>query len=161
MKLELLNKLHVKKEFSCGNELLDSYIKNQAKQDFLRDLSVCYVLCEDEGNKVIGYYTLSSNTISRDDLPDELSRKLPPSYIKLPALLLGRLAVDESYKGRGFGKFLLLEAFKEAVELSKRIGILTVIVDPIDKDAEKFYSSFGFVLIPSNGKMFIPIKTIE
>ncbi len=161
LKLELLSKLHVKKEFSCGKELLDGYIRNQAKQDDIRDLSVCYVLNEEESNRVIGYYTLSSNTINRSDLPDDLAKKLPPAYINLPTILLGRLAVDERDKGNGYGAFLLTNALNEAVELSDRLGILAVIVEPIDDEAISFYEAFGFTLIPSNRKMFITIKTIK
>lgn len=161
LKLELLNKLHVKKEFSCGKELLDSYIRNQAKQDDNRDLSVCYVLNEEDTKRVIGYYTLSSNTISRAELPEDLSKKLPASYSNLPTILLGKLAVDQRDKGNGYGAFLLTTALNEAVELAKRLGILAVVVEPIDEEAQKFYAVYGFTLIPSNGKMFITIKTIE
>jgi len=161
LKLELLNKLHIKKEFSCGKELLDGYIRNQAKQDDNRDLSVCYVLNEEESNRVIGYYTLSSNTINRSDLPDDLAKKLPPAYINLPTILLGRLAVDVRYKGNGYGAFLLTNALNEAVELSDRLGILAVVVEPIDDEAVSFYEAYGFTLIPSNRKMFITIKTIK
>lgn len=161
MKLQLLNKLHVKKEFSCGKPLLDGYIRNQAKQDDLRDLSVCYILSEEKTNRVMGYFTLSSNTVSRNVLPEELIRKLPPSYIDLPTILLGRLAVDERDKGKGYGEFLLLQALDKAVEISKSLGIIAVVVDPIDQDATNFYSSYDFTLIPSNGKMFITIETIK
>lgn len=161
LELELLSKLHEKKEFSCGKELLDGYIRNQAKQDNIRDLSVCYVLNEVETKRVIGYYTLSSNTINRSEFPEDLIKKLPPSYINLPTILLGRLAVDKRDKGNGYGEFLLTNALNKAVELSESLGVLAVIVDPIDKDAENFYSAYGFTLFPGNGKMFITIKTIK
>lgn len=161
LELELLSKLHEKKEFSCGKELLDGYIRNQAKQDWVRDLSVCYVLNEVETKRVVGYYTLSSNTIERSELPEELSKKLPFSYKNLPTILLGRLAVDQRDKGNRHGEFLLTNALNKAVELSESLGILAVVVDPIDDDAKNFYFAYGFKLLSGSGKMFITIKTIK
>lgn len=161
MKLELLSKLHIKNEFDCGKDLLNGYIREQANQDFKRDLAVCYVLSEDVSNRVVGYFTLSSSTIYRNEFPEDMIRNLPSSYANLPCILLGRLAVDERDKGKGYGKFLLVQALIQAVELSEKLGVLAVIVDPIDKAAESFYSAYGFILIPSNGKMFITTKTIK
>lgn len=161
LKIELLNKRHIKSDFSCGHASLDNYIQTQAKQDVNRDLSACYVLNDVNEKRVIGYYTLSSNSIKKDEFPESLKRKLPPSYGNIPTVLLGRLAVDTKYKKKGYGELLLLDAFKTCVDLSKSLGILAIIVDPIDENAIKFYESYGFILIPSNNKMFIPIKTIE
>lgn len=159
MELELLGKTHIKKDFNCGNEQLDGYLKNQARQDYSRDLSVCYVLSEEK--VIVGYYTLSSNTIDRGEFPEELIKKLPSTYINLPTVLLGRLAVDSKYQGKGYGKFLLINALNEALELSKRVGILAMVVEPIDNAAEKFYAEYGFILLPGTGKMFITIKTLR
>src|SRR4051794_29986736 len=98
-----LDSSHDKKSFACGKDLLDSYLHRQAKQDVKRKLSACFVLVEEEGKKVKGYYTLSSASIQRSMLPEEVIKKLPPSYTDLPATLLGRLAVDNHYKGQGLG----------------------------------------------------------
>ncbi|UPT69739.1 MAG: GNAT family N-acetyltransferase [Flavobacterium sp. JAD_PAG50586_2] len=155
-----LRKSHKKSNFNCGHELLNNYIQKQARQDVNRDLSACYVINDEEEN-IVGYYTLSGNSISRNDFPKELTVKLPPSYNQLPTVLLGRLAVDNKYKGNGLGKVLLINALKKCVEISKAMGLLAVIVDPIDESAAKFYANYGFVTIPSNGKMFVSIKTVE
>jgi len=160
LRIELLNKSHIKSEFNCGHSSLDHYIKTQAKQDVNRDLSACYVLNDVHDKRVIGYYTLSSNAVLKDDFPITLQKKLPPAYTNIPTALLGRLAIDNQFKKKGFGELLLLDALKRCVELSKKLGILAVIVDPIDENAIAFYESYGFILIPSNGKMFIPIKTV-
>lgn len=155
-----LNKNHVKKNFNCGKNLLDNYIKNQAGQDVKRDLSACFVAANPD-NIVMGYYTLSSNAIDRNSLPQELIVKLPPSYTDLPTILLGRLAVDSQFKGKGLGQFLLIDALNRCVELAKQLGILAVVVDPIDQEAINFYTAYGFILLHGSGKMFITIKTIE
>src|SRR5450755_3173217 len=97
---------HKKKDFDCGKLSLNNYLQFQAKQDMKRRLSVCFVLADDQ-NKVDGYYTLSNASIPREWVPEEIERKLPPAYADLPTTLLGRLAVDVTAKGKGFGKDLL------------------------------------------------------
>lgn len=161
LKITNLENNHDKKSFSCGHSMLDNYIQRQAKQDIKRDLSACFVLVDEECYLVVGYYTLSANSISREDFPINISKKLPKSYQDLPTILLGRLAIDEKFKGRGYGELILLDALNRCVEISKNLGTLAVVVDPIDSNAKMFYSKYGFILIPGTGKMFIPIKTIK
>ena len=158
--IQALKKQHVKNNFDCGNSLLNDYIKKQAKQDVNRDLSACFVLVDKE-NIVKGYYTLSANSIRREDFPDELKRKMPPSYADLPTTLLGRLAIDNSLKGKGFGEILLLDALNRSLKTAESLGILAMVVDPIDDKAQNFYSKYGFILLPTSGKMFLPMKTIK
>jgi GNAT superfamily N-acetyltransferase len=159
--IEKLNKDHKKSDFDCGNEQLNQYIRKQAKQDVNRDLSICYVLNEATERSVIGFYTLSGNSIDRNDFPAELISKMPPSYLSLPTILLGRLGIDKKYRGKGYGELLLIDALKNCISISETLGILAVVVDPIDTSAIKFYKKYGFILIPSNNKMFISIKTLQ
>jgi len=158
--IELLDSSHIKSGFDCGHEMLNAYISKQASQDVKRNLSVCYVLA-DEGKRVIGYYTLSGNSIKRHEFPEELIRKLPQSYADLPTVLLGRLAVSKDFKGQGFGEFILIDALNRCAALAEQVGTLAVLVEPIDKNAESFYARYGFVKLPGNGKMFITIKTVR
>jgi len=158
--IRLLDDSHDKTEFDCGNEMLNNYLRRQASQDVKRDLSVCYILA-DENDKAIGYYTLSSNSIGREEFPDEMVKKLPKSYADLPTILIGRLAIDKSKKGNGLGEYLLMEALNQCAELSERVGTLAVMVDPIDESAESFYKRYDFIKLPDSNKMFIPIKTIK
>ena len=159
--VETLDKSHLKSNFECGHPLLDNYIQKQAKQDVQRDLSACYVLVCNPDKTVMGYYTLSSNSIKRRDLPEDLAKKLPPSYDDLPTALLGRLAVSNACKGNGYGEYLLLNALNRCADISETLGTLAVIVDLIDEKAVSFYAAYGFVKLPGNGKMFITIKTIK
>jgi len=154
-----LNASHKKKDFNYGKPLLDNYLHIQAKQDVKRKLSACFVLEGDE-NIIKGYYTLSSASIKKDLLPEAIIKKLPPAYSDLPVTLLGRLAVDNSYKGQRLGELLLLDALKRCYDASVNIGSMAVIVDPLDGDAEKFYLKYGFISLPDSGKMFIPMTTV-
>lgn len=150
---------HIKKNFTCGNALLDNYLRTQARQDVSRDLSACFVLAG-EDQIVKGFYTLSASSVRREIIPDHLSKKLPSSYSALPTILLGRLACDVSVKGQGYGAILLIDALKRSLESAESIGALAVIVDPIDESATAFYSKYGFIIL-SGGKMFLPMKTIK
>lgn len=155
-----LSKSHKKSEFSCGNQLLDGYLHKQAGQDVKRKLSACFIL-SDESNIVKGYYTLSSSSIDRDELPEEIIKILPPSYESLPVTLLGRLAGNVNNRGEGIGEILLLDALKRSYDTTSAVASMAVVVDPIDQAAVNFYSKYGFIHLPSSGKMFIPMKTVS
>jgi ribosomal protein S18 acetylase RimI-like enzyme len=159
--IELLDKKHDRSDFECGHPLLDDYIKTQASQDVKRDISVCYVLTDDEKKTVAGYYTLSSHSVPLTELPEALVKKLPRSYKNIPTALLGRLAVSNDYKGKGLGEMLLLDALNRCADLSDSIGTLAVVVDPIDEKAVSFYEAYDFMNLPDSERMFITMKTIK
>ncbi len=156
-----LNSLHKKKDFNCGNALLDNYLHLQAKQDIKRSISSCFVFADEE--KIVkGYYTLSNAGIKREFIPEDIINKLPKSYTNLPATLLGRLAVAKSLSGRGIGELLLIDSLKRSFNVSvSDIASMAVIVDPIDERAIGFYCKNGFIILPDSGKMFLPMKTIS
>jgi GNAT superfamily N-acetyltransferase len=158
---ELLNTGHNRKNFTCGNEMLDNYFKYQAGQDVKRKLSACFVWPEKETGIIKGYYTLSNNSIPLDSVPDNIRRKLPGSYTSIPVTLLGRLAVNKIYQQKGIGKLLLIDALKRSCLAGKQTGSFAVVVDPVNRQAELFYKKYGFIKLPDSGKMFIPMKTVE
>lgn len=141
--------------------MLDNYIHKQAKQDVKRKLSACFVICDTNTGSIQGYYTLSNSSIPLETIPGNIREKLPMSYSSIPTTLLGRLAIDKTYQGRGFGKLILIDALKRCYTTSKVLGSFAVIVDPIDQDAINFYDKYGFVLLPDSGKMFLPMQTIH
>jgi GNAT superfamily N-acetyltransferase len=154
-----LSSSHNRKSFSCGKSPLDEYFHKQVSQDIKRKIAVCFVL-EADKREVKGYYTLSSEGIPRKDVPETVQNKMPRAYASLPVTLLGRLAVDQNWQGKGIGKALLIDALKRAHEASHEVGSIAVVVDPIDKEAEEFYASFDFIKLPTSGRMFLPMKTI-
>jgi predicted GNAT family N-acyltransferase len=163
MKLLTLNlsSSHNKKEFSCGRDILDNYLHRQASQDIKRKLSACFVLMDDKLNLIKGYYTLSNHIIPLNLIPDNFKKRLPESYSSIPAILLGRLAVDSRYQGLGIGEVLLIDALKRSFIISKNLGSFAVVVDPLDQEAENFYSKYGFIKLPDSGKMFLTMRTIN
>ncbi len=157
--IELLDKKHNRQNFDCGNNFLNSYIKTQATQDIKKKLAVYFVFTHN--SNVVGFYTLSNSSIPLNLLPTAFGKKLPKSYTSIPATLLGRLAIDLNYQGKGLGKILLIDALKRSFDISKKIGSFAVIVDPIDEKAELFYAKYDFIKFPDSGKMFITILTLE
>ncbi len=87
---------------------LDNYLRQFATQDVKRRVSNCFVALDDAGI-LAGYFTLAASSIPLEDL-SEVERKRLPRYPLLPACLVGRLAVDRRFHGRGLGRALLMEA---------------------------------------------------
>lgn len=159
--IELLNKKHNRKDFDCGKELLNSYLKNQASQDVKRKLSACFILTDNETKSIQGYYTLSNNSIPLNCFSEQIQNKLPKSYTSIPTTLLGRLAIDKKFQGKGIGKILLIDALKRSYEISNTIGSFGIIVDPIDIEAKSFYQRYDFIELPDSKKMFLATNTLK
>jgi len=159
VKIELLNSSFNKKAFRCGKAMLDNYLHTQASQDVKRKLCVVFVIVEDTIIK--GYYTLSNASVTAELMPEHIKKKMPGSYKSLPVTLLGRLAIDEKFKGQGLGSILLIDALKRSFSVANQsLGSIGVVVDPLDEDALAFYNKFGFILLPDSGKMFMPMADV-
>ena len=154
-----LSSVHHRTHFDCGEDALTKYIKHQANQDIKRKLSVCFVAIN-ELNHVIAYYTLSNSGVPKELIPVTLQKKFPNSYVTIPTTLLGRLAVDNQYKGHKLGEYMLMDALYKSHQVSKEIGSFAVIVDPINAEATQFYLKYGFIELPDSGRMFLSMKTI-
>ncbi len=157
---EPLGKHHDRAVFSCGASELDTYLQRQARQDARRNVAAPFVLCTAESATVIGYYTLSAISIEAGELPADIIKKLP-RYPDVPAVLLGRLALDARYSGKGFGKHLLVDALRRAWEGTEQIAAAAVVVEARDTDAASFYEHFGFRRFPDNpDRLFMSMQFI-
>ena len=160
VKIQLLEKTHNRKNFTCEEDSLTDYIRNQVSQDIRKRLATCFVAV-DNNRDVIGYYTLTSESLGRELIPEKYLKQVPKNY-NAPVILLGRLARDITAKGKGLGEYLLLDALFRSYKLSKEsIGAMAVVVDPINDKAIEFYEKYGFIKLPDSEKMFLPMKTIE
>lgn len=117
MNISLLEKTHNRKSFACEEQLLTDYIKKQVTQDIKKKLAVCFVATDKDQN-VIGYYTLTSESLGRELIPENYIKKIPKNY-NAPVILLGRLARDIKLKGTGLGEHLLIDALFRAYTLSE------------------------------------------
>ncbi len=83
-----------------------------------------------------------------------------PAKMPLPTTLLGRLAVDQSFRGRGLGGALLMHALKIALEASRTIASAVIEVDAKDVPSQSFYAKYGFQSLPDDPlHMYLPMAT--
>lgn len=131
-------------DFHCGEETLDNWLRGRARSNEKTGTSRTLVSVTREG-QVAGYYCLSSSSLVRDGGPHELTAGMPSS---VPVVLLGRLAVDEEFKGRGLGYSLLQHATGRALEAADIIGIRAILVHALNDSVVPFYERFGFTRFP-------------
>ena len=155
-----IDKKHQRDYFDCGYAVLNDYLKKYARQNHNKGIAKTFVAIPASGSlKINGYYTVSASVIEYQSLP-ESHQKGMPAY-PIPAMLIGRLAVDNSVKGQGLGGELLADAFYRAVRASQEIGIYAVRVDAIDFQAKDFYLKYEFIPFQDNElSLFLPIATI-
>ena len=155
-----LAKSHERSAFACGSVPLDRYLLQQARQDAEKRVAAPFVLSEPPGTAVLGYYTLSASHITPNELPAELTKKVP-RYPQLPVTLLGRLAVDQRQKGKGLGAFLLMDALHRSLTAAVEIAAMAIVVDAKDDAAAAFYQHFDFrPLQQQPTRLFLPMKIV-
>jgi hypothetical protein len=156
-----LNRGHNRRDFDCGNDDLNRYLKQQARQDAEKFAAAPFVLVESAAPIVRGYYTLSSSLIPLDELPPSFAKKLP-RYDHLPVTLLGRLARDKTISTKGVGEFLLLDALHRSMRSAQQIASMAVVVDAKDEQVERFYKHFNFLPLQRTPlRLFLPMTQIE
>ncbi len=155
-----LNASHHRLAFHSAVPELDRYLHQQAGQDARRKVAAPFVMV-DKGGSIVGYYTLSAYSIHLRDLPPALAKKLP-RYPVLPATLLGRLAVADSYRGKKLGRFLLMDALYRSLRATAEVGSVGVVVEALNEGALAFYRHHEFQSIPGHqDKLFLAMATIE
>ncbi len=144
-RLEPLGGEHERSLFHCGEDALDRYFQTQVTQDIRRRIANCFVAVEAVTSHVAAYYTISAASIRLVDLPPEETKRLP-RYPTVPAVRIGRLAVDRRFQGRGLGGALLADAASRTMKA----------------DAAAFYQRFGFRVLASHPRtLFLPLATAQ
>lgn len=145
---------HDRQDFASGSEPLDRHFRTQVTQDIRRRVTACFVAISGEG-RIAGYYTLAATSLLLSDLPAEIGRKLP-RYPSVPAVRMGRLAVDAAFKGQGLGGALLADALSRSA--SAEIAAYALVVDAKDDSAAAFYRHHGFLVLPDSPRtLFLPL----
>lgn len=158
-RIEALAKRHERAGFSCGAEVLDRYLRQQARQDAEKHVAAPFVLTDPPGAEVLGYCTLSASIVDVTDIAAGLARKLP-RYPQLPVTLIGRLAVHERLKRQGCGALLLMDALHRSLTHAADIAAMAVVVDAKDDAAAAFYRHFSFAPLQRDARrMYLPMKT--
>lgn len=141
----LLTEHHDLQNFSSGEDSLDSWLQNRALDNLKVGASRTYVICQSASFTVIGYYAICMGQILNRDVMGSMRRNMPKH---IPAVMLGRLAVDQKWQGKGLGKALLYDAVQRSTRAAQEVSARLLIVHAISNDAEVFYSRHGFIHLP-------------
>lgn len=134
---------HQRDLFSCGEPSLDRYLKQQAMQHHRAGISTTHVLLSvEQPDVILGYYSLSAAQLLLTDLQEADRRRLPAYPV--PAIRMGRLAVDVNARRRGHGEYLLGSAVNRCLELRRELGVRVLLVDALHEQAAAFYRGYGF-----------------
>ncbi len=153
-------KRHHVKEFRCGQPTLDRWLQAYAGQSERRDVARTFVATDSE-LKVVGYYTLVAGHVEHPATSPRV-RSGVSRHFPIPICLIARLAVDQSWQGRGLGSDLLRDALRRTLAASDQIGIRAVVVDGIDAEAANFYRRHGFEPASEDGlTLMVPIAAVR
>lgn len=157
-RLAPLDAAHDRAAFNSDSAPLNRYLREQVTQDVRRRVAACFVALAD-GQRIAGYYTLASASLLLADLPASTSKKLP-RYPSVPAVRMGRLAIDQAFKGQGLGGALLADALDRAARAE--IAAYALMVDAKDESAADFYRHHGFIALPDSPRtLFLPLATVH
>lgn len=155
-KIEVLSSTHHRAGFASGSEPLDRYFRQQVSQDVRRRATACYIAVDESSGAIAGYFTLAASGVPLTDLPPALAQRLP-RYPLVPVALLGRLAVDQKYRGHKLGAALLWDAAQRAAR-SEAI-VFALVVDAKDDAAEAFYRHHGFVALGAPRRFVLTVAS--
>lgn len=145
-----LSARHRVEDFSCGVQTLDEWLIRRAWNNQRTGASRTYVVTA--ASQVVGYYCLASGALALSEAPGGLRRNMPDP---IPMAILGRLAVDLSWRGRGMGVALLRDAVERTLAASDILGIRGLLVHALSPGAADFYARHGFVASPTNPLMLV------
>lgn len=140
-----LTENHDHAAFQCGEPALDEWLRHRAWHNQLVAASRTYAICATATLRVAGYFALSMGQILASEVPGAMRRNMPRT---IPAVVLGRLAVDRAWQGHGLGQALLADAVRRADRASAEVSARLVIVHAISPAAEAFYLHHGFTRLP-------------
>ncbi|MBX5030198.1 GNAT family N-acetyltransferase [Rhizobium lentis] len=141
---------HELAEFRSGVPELDDWLRRRARANQASGASRTFVVCE--ANRVVAYYALASGAVRQPEAPGRFRRNMPDP---IPVAVLGRLAIDRAYQGRGLGRALVRDAGLRLLNAAEIIGIRALLVHAISDEARAFYEAVGFLPSPSDPMMLM------
>jgi GNAT superfamily N-acetyltransferase len=135
---EKLNSLHRIEDFDSGNSQLDAWLKRRAMKNELEGASRTREV-------VVAYYCLANGAVAQAAATGRVRRNMPDP---IPVMVIGRLAVDRHWQGKGIGRALLRDAILRTLQAAEIAGIRAILVHAISEDAKQFYEQCGFTASP-------------
>ena len=130
-------------DFDSGEPALDGWLRRRALANEESGSSRTYVVCV--GKRVVGYYSLAVGAVAHVGAPGRVKRNMPDP---VPVMVLGRLAVDQDFQGRGIGSGLLRDAVLRTMQAAEIAGIRAILVHALSDAAKHFYQRYGFIASP-------------
>lgn len=140
---EPLTVQHALGNFDSGVLSLDDWLRRRAMQNQASGASRTFVACDDA--RVAGYYALAASAVAPDAATGRFRRNMPDP---VPVAVLGRLAIDRSFHGRGLGRALFRDAALRVLAAADSIGIRGMLVHAISDEAKAFYVGLGLDVSP-------------
>lgn len=140
---EKLISSHDLSRFQCGEPELDEWLRRRALQNEESGASRTYVVCA--GRQVVGYYALAAGAAGHTQVSGRMRRNMPDP---VPVMVIGRLAIDTRFQGRGIGSSLLRDAVLRTLRAAEIAGIRAILVHAISENAKRFYEKYGFIASP-------------
>lgn len=165
LRIEMLSDdlLYNMDEFDCGESTLNTFLTAHLRRQHAGKILRGYVLrTVSPASKILGYYTLSGSSFEKAALPSRSLQK-KAIYQNVPCIMLGRLAVDKSLQGTGWGSTLVAHAMNVVYHASRAVGIYGLFVEAINERARDFYINLGFIPLSGNNSnaLFYPTQSIE
>jgi len=157
MQIQALAGNHNRQAFDSGRQELNDWLKKIARQHQEKSLSKTYIATDDDNSGVIlAYYALTLSEVDNAHLPESHRKSFPR---RIPAVKLGRLAVDKDYQGKKLGELLLVDALMRTRRIYIEAGGIGLFVDALDLHAAAYYRRFGFDAPPDHPLMlFLPVN---
>ncbi len=146
---EPLARHHRFDDFRCGEPALDDWLRRYARAAQASDSARVFVVTLEDGETVVGYYAIAAAQVAPEEAT-ERALKGQPRARPVPAILLGRLAVDQGHQGAGLGRSLLQDVLLRCVEAAEVIGARVLLVHAKHDAAKAWYLQFGFEESPSD-----------
>jgi len=135
---------HLLDGFDCGKPSLNDWLVRHARQAQASGSAKTFVVSED--NRVAGYFSLTVGQVDTLDAPERIRKGM--GQYPIPVVILARLAVCRQDQGRGIGVGLLQDAIRRTLLIAEQAGIRAMLTHPIDQEAARFYTRFGFIRSP-------------
>jgi GNAT superfamily N-acetyltransferase len=136
---------HRLEEFDCSEPALNDWLTRRALGNQAAGTSRTWVVIDKPTRMLVAYYASSTASVMRAAAPRRIARDQPAD---LPAILLGRMAVDSRHQGKGLGGAMLKHFMAKAIEVSEKVGVRLVLVHAKNEQAKDFYRHHGFIESP-------------
>jgi GNAT superfamily N-acetyltransferase len=136
---------HQLEGFECGRPTLNHWLLHHARQAQTSGSARTFVVADQE-NRVAGYFSLTVGQVDTAESPERIRQGM--GRFPLPVVILARLAVSREHQGHGLGVGMLQDAIRRTLLIAEQAGIRAILTHPIDEDAARFYTRFGFIASP-------------